>query len=312
MRKAALYLLCLFFLLYPLPREAAVKTFVRDFTYQATEMDSKVSCRMIALEQAKRLLLEELGTYVESTTVVQNFQLVKDEITTFAAGVVQTSILEERWNGKEYWLKAQIIADPEEVALLLESVRKDSLLRKELEEARQEAVQALKEIEKLKEQLALADREKIQRYTEAVNQLMATDWFEKGSALSMAGDYREAANAFDRVILLRPNDPKGYSSRGFVYILMGDNRQGIQDYNRAVKLNPRYSKLYYTREFKKPKATTQTIIPDSSESRSPETYQREPSSGSKPTQPSDPTTPSPPRYSTGERSPGTVTTPKTK
>jgi tetratricopeptide (TPR) repeat protein len=298
-------------LIYAVPAWAAVRTFVREFTYQATEMDSKVSCRMIALEQAKRLLLEELGTYVESTTIVQNFQLVKDDITTFAAGVVQTSILEERWNGKEYWLKAQIIADPEEVALLLESVRKDSLLRKELEEARQEAIQALKEIEKLKDQLALADREKIQRYTEAVNQLMATDWFEKGSALSMAGDYREAASAFDRVILLRPNDPKGYSSRGFVYILMGDNRQGIQDYNRAVKLNPRYSKLYYTREFKKPKATTQTIIQGSSESRNPESYPQDTSSGSKPTQPSDPTS-SRPRYSTGERSPGTGTPPKAK
>jgi hypothetical protein len=54
---------------------AEIKTFLKEYTYQASEMDSKVSCRAIALEQVKRLLLEELGTYLESHTEILNFQL---------------------------------------------------------------------------------------------------------------------------------------------------------------------------------------------------------------------------------------------
>ena len=48
---------------------AETKTFVREYTYQASEIDSKISCRIIALEQVKRLLLEEIGTYLESVTI---------------------------------------------------------------------------------------------------------------------------------------------------------------------------------------------------------------------------------------------------
>jgi hypothetical protein len=36
-------------------------TYQREYSYQASESDSKISCRTIALEQVKRLLLEELG-----------------------------------------------------------------------------------------------------------------------------------------------------------------------------------------------------------------------------------------------------------
>ena len=43
---------------------AEMKTFIRDYTYQASEIDSKQSSRIIATEQVKRLLLEELGTYL--------------------------------------------------------------------------------------------------------------------------------------------------------------------------------------------------------------------------------------------------------
>lgn len=50
-------------------------TFVKEYTYQASEIDSKVTSRAIALEQIKRLLLEELGVYLIAETEVKNFQL---------------------------------------------------------------------------------------------------------------------------------------------------------------------------------------------------------------------------------------------
>ena len=74
---------------------AEVKTFVKDYTYQASEDDSRNSSRTISLRKVKRLLLEELGTYLESETEVKDFQLTKDQITTLTAGIVQTEIIEE-------------------------------------------------------------------------------------------------------------------------------------------------------------------------------------------------------------------------
>jgi len=85
---------------------AETKVFVEEYAYQASEYDSKVSCRALALEQVKRLLLEKLGTYLESETEVKNFQLTKDQIVILSAGIVRAEIVEERWDGKTYYLKS--------------------------------------------------------------------------------------------------------------------------------------------------------------------------------------------------------------
>jgi hypothetical protein len=45
---------------------AEVMTFEEEYIYQASEYDSKVSCRTLALEQAKRILLEKMGTYLKN------------------------------------------------------------------------------------------------------------------------------------------------------------------------------------------------------------------------------------------------------
>lgn len=59
---------------------AEIKTFIKEYTYQASEFDSKASGRVLALKQVKRLLLEELGIYLESNTELRNYQLTKDQI----------------------------------------------------------------------------------------------------------------------------------------------------------------------------------------------------------------------------------------
>ena len=84
---------------------AGLVTFQKEFSYQSSEADSKLSSRAIALEQVKRLLLEELGTYLESETEVKNFQLTKDQIIVLTAGIVRAGIIDERWDGKTYYLK---------------------------------------------------------------------------------------------------------------------------------------------------------------------------------------------------------------
>lgn len=99
------------------------KTFIREYTYQASESDSKITARNQALTEVKKLLLEELGVYVESyvnyTVESQGGHITKDfitnEIKQLSVGITETKILEEKWNGEQYYVRAEIVADPSDV-----------------------------------------------------------------------------------------------------------------------------------------------------------------------------------------------------
>jgi hypothetical protein len=75
--KTLIFTLVAVFILLTNLAYAKSVTFQREYTYQASEADSKLTCRAIALAQVKRLLLEELGTYLEARTEVKNYQLTK-------------------------------------------------------------------------------------------------------------------------------------------------------------------------------------------------------------------------------------------
>ena len=159
------------------------KTFIKEYAYQASEFDSKASCRTIALEQVKRLLLEELGTYLENNTEVKNFELTKDKITALTAGIVQTQVLDEKWDGKSYWLKAEVKADPENVAKSIDNLRKDQKKSDDLEERVKKHDEALKEIDKLRSEVASLknDIKAQEKYNKSIETLTRE---EKASASS--------------------------------------------------------------------------------------------------------------------------------
>jgi len=48
------------------PAHAAAESLVRDYTYRASENDSKVSARQAALRQLQALVIEEVGVRVQS------------------------------------------------------------------------------------------------------------------------------------------------------------------------------------------------------------------------------------------------------
>jgi hypothetical protein len=155
MKKIILLISVLLLLISISPTFAETKTFIKEYTYQASEFDSKASCRTMALEQVKRLLLEELGTYLENNTEVKDFELTKDKITALTAGIVQTQVLDEKWDGKSYWLKAEVKADPENVVKSIDNLRKDQKKSEDLEERVKKHDEALKEIDKLRSEMAL-------------------------------------------------------------------------------------------------------------------------------------------------------------
>ena len=63
--------------------------------YVMGDNDTKLEAKKIALEQAKRNAVEQIGTYLETETVVKNRLLAKDEIRTYTSAIVKTTILSE-------------------------------------------------------------------------------------------------------------------------------------------------------------------------------------------------------------------------
>ena len=105
---------------------AEEKTFIREYTYRASDYDSKVKSRENALAQVKLLLLEEIAVFIKSefktennsSNINNNFNIEEfdsHKISSITAGITQTKILDEKWTGEVYWIKAQITLDPEDV-----------------------------------------------------------------------------------------------------------------------------------------------------------------------------------------------------
>ena len=198
---------------------------------------------------------------MESKTVVKDSLLDKDEITTLTAGVVQVVVMDEKWDGKVYWLKAQVKADPDEVAASIDKLKNDEHLVHDLEEARAEATQAMEEAEALRQQLAqaTADKQKQEQYNEAMNQLVAADYFERGSAFTVAGNYEAAGRTYDQAIIVQPEYAKAYINRSIVYVQLGRYGKAANDLRMAVALNPGKEDAYYTRIELKKRAKDLTV-----------------------------------------------------
>jgi tetratricopeptide (TPR) repeat protein len=73
---------------------------------------------------------------------------------------------------------------------------------------------------------------------------------ERGIAECAAqrGDTATACAAFERALVIDPEDPVTFNSRGwYVYALNGRHARAIADYDRALKLNPNYSYAFNNR-----------------------------------------------------------------
>src|SRR5258708_35908416 len=150
------------------------KTFVKEYTYKASEADSKVSCRAIATNQLRSMLLNELGVYVESNQLLKtndlagkNSQDFVENISTISAGITKLDILAENWNGETFWMKAAITVDTTSLAESLKKLSEDRQKIKELEDIKKrlhdtkqtllELTQALNEQKELSAKSALTE-----------------------------------------------------------------------------------------------------------------------------------------------------------
>lgn len=134
--------LIILFLLFVSPVFAEIKVFEKEVEEIVGRDQSQEQIEAFALQKAKRLAVEEAGTYISSLTVVRNYMLEKDEITALASGVVQAKIVGvpsvEVKNGVIHVkVKARIQVDTSILERQIEEIMKEKGTLKKLEEERQ-------------------------------------------------------------------------------------------------------------------------------------------------------------------------------
>ena len=247
-----------FFVILSFSLIAQEKTFIRDFTYNASDLDSKVSCRAIAKKELRSLLLDEIGSYVESESILTTTEVgdkfsqdFVENISTISAGITKFKILEETWNGKTFWLKASITIDKKSLEESLKQLIADRQKIKELEQTKQKLKTSEKEIARINKELdenKSASLEEIaEKYNAEIKMLVALDYYESGWDKNNSEDYAGAIIDYTIAIKSDPDLSVAYGMRGFAYYKLGEYNTAIADYTTAIRLDPDYISIYYNR-----------------------------------------------------------------
>ena len=192
--------LCIFILISLIvvsPAFAEVKVFEQEVEEAVSRGQSQEQVEAFALQKAKRLAVEEAGTYISSLTVVQNYQLQKDEVTALASGIVQAKIVGIPSvvikNGVIHvTVKAKITVDTAVLDQQIQEIMKEKGTLKKLEDAQ-------KNVRELENKLANLKSSEVKRLEELNIQALALErerdrqrLFREDLALKARGELSKA------------------------------------------------------------------------------------------------------------------------
>ena len=125
-----LNLFIVFCLIFPSSGFAEVKEIIAEGTYNMGDGETPSVAESRAILHAKRVAIEQAGTYIESYSKVKNFQLAQDEIQVLASGLMQVTILEKRraivGDGITFWVKIKAKVSPDKIPELVKIIKEKS------------------------------------------------------------------------------------------------------------------------------------------------------------------------------------------
>jgi tetratricopeptide (TPR) repeat protein len=259
-RFAAPAMLAAWACLAPAQAGAEVRTLTATGEYRMGDNDTKTDAKRLALLDAKRLALEQVGTYLEGVTEVKNLSVTKDEIRSYTAGIVE--VLEQATRttleGETTVVRVDVTVkvDPADIAKKVGELRKNELAKEELIRARAEADRLRKELDDKNKQLAalkggaaeaaVQQRQQVLAKADA-NDLLAKTWQvpagQKDEIVTKVKPPTAEESAKYRAILeaalkLDPDNPWVHFKLGHLYHAEGKLDAAIQEYRTAIRLKP--------------------------------------------------------------------------
>jgi len=245
----------------PIATYAEVKVIESESTYIMGDNDSKVEARRIAIQEAQRKALELAGTYVESLTQVKNYQLTKDEIKSYTAGVIETEIVSEQMRGTtdhpEIYIKAQCKIDTDILLAQIDKFRENEDLKEQVTAATKENDDLKRERDELVKQLA-SEKNKMQvaetrqKLDSVLSQEEANDethkvWINIGSQLIHVDengkqikqtDLDNSLKILQMVVNINPQNQRARLMLAAIYQKRGNIAAAEDQLRVAVQRNP--------------------------------------------------------------------------
>ena len=242
------------FLLLPTCGFTEIKEIVSEGNYSMGDGETPSIAESRALLDAKRIALEQAGTYVESYSKVKNFQLTEDEVKVLASGTMEVVILDKKrtivGDGFHFWVKIKAMVNSDKMEEMARNVKEKSVIE-DYKKIQREYEKNQKEMEELKKGLALAKGEAAKKKVEtriAVEEKLfqANEWFEKGLRHTVSNEEESAIEEYTKVIALKPDYAEAYNNRGIAYfnrgLSTGDQvqfEQAVKDFRKVISLKPR-------------------------------------------------------------------------
>ncbi len=235
-------------------------TIIAEGRFIMGDNDTRTEARQYALLDAKRKVMEQVGTFLQSYSKVENFRMTEQEIESFSAGFIQTEIIEERVEpvGETVAVMVRIraIIDPDDVRRRLTEFQEqpghaDALM------ALQEQYQVLAaELDSLKQRVDAApttqahpDPQKTAPVTTPVAQQRSRSWKEMKQVellIQLVAESNKRMPSLKRMEQILEQLETGIPGRGIIYgyygialFKHGNIREAMTNLERAIQAKPR-------------------------------------------------------------------------
>ncbi|MDE3018624.1 MAG: tetratricopeptide repeat protein [Nitrospirota bacterium] len=239
---------------------ADVRTITATGEYRMGDNDTRSDAKRLALLDAKRLALEQAGTYLESVSEVKNLQVTRDEIRTYAAGIVEVKeqATSSKMEGETTVVRVGVTVqiDTAVVARQIDALRKNEHAQEELRHVREEADRLRQEVEtKTKELAALKSKtgaapllkEREQAFAKLdAHDLVVQAWrvpvgqrVEFGEGGSPPPQDRASMKAMlQRALVLDPVNARAHLTLGYLLQEEGNFKGAAREFRETLRLNP--------------------------------------------------------------------------
>jgi tetratricopeptide (TPR) repeat protein len=230
---------------------AEQKVFVTEGKYVMGDLDSKKDAKVLALIDAKRLAVEQVGAYLENTGEVKNSQLNKDQINALAAGIMTVDVISEDWkaSGENTSVEMQIRATTDTVNLQDKvSKMKESDQAYNFKEIQNQLAFLQKELAAMKtnqqKPVEPPDVKKPptpemkHKYETVLNDINALEYLEKGNVALMDLRWNDALYVLNKAIELNPDLVEAYTGKSYALYNSNQSKEALPVINRALTINP--------------------------------------------------------------------------
>ena len=230
---------------------ADTKVIAAEGTYTMGDGETPLVAESRALQQAKRVALEEAGTYVQSYAKTRHDVLTDNEIEAISAGLIEVEILEKRRQvvdkGIQFYVKIKATVTLEKADELVTRLRQRDLgtfpeLVQKYGRLRDDHIHLAKEMELLKQQMAEAkSTQEIQQtaslIAEQERRFQARELYDQ--CIVPGRDTNDIIGCLTDVIRFDPRFAEAWAIRGFYNsYLLKHEEQAISDYTEAIRLDP--------------------------------------------------------------------------